>query len=298
MLSSKEYIVNKNIDYLTFTSEIPVQPFATKPYQLIKSPLANYDMCEQHMCGMLHMWHTRDKRVGHHFVLSATCLEWLRQHGRNERELLKNILDTNRVSRIDIAITSSAVDNTVHEFTPHNLAIATISGMLKSRMKPSKDITENLITQTKYIGNRTKRTRLFRAYDKGADNNEAYNILVRYELETRKGTNTICKAIIDGTDYGSIMRRYVDFPNVDAWCKIMNAEPAKMRHTETVLNAQEQDILRRANRWQWLRTSIAPVIAKALNEDFEKDGVTVDNNVSYHDFISEIVSNVNNRNLL
>jgi DNA relaxase NicK len=298
VVSLKEYIVSKHIDYLTFTSKFAEPVLATKVYQLIKSPLNNYDMCEQYQSGMLHCWHSRIKEVGHHFIFSGSCLEWLRQHGHDERKLVKSVLERGKISRIDIAITSHAEDSTVHEFNPQNVAIATMAHMLVSRMKPAKDIAENLITQTKYIGSRTKRTRLFRAYDKGLDNKELENILVRYELETRKGTHTVAKAVIEGKDYGAIMRRYIDFPEVEAWIKIMSAEPATMSHAEPVLSAQEQDILNRANRWEWLKNSIAPVIAKAINEDFDKDGLTMENNLPYHDFIAAIVTRIKNRNIL
>src|SRR5262245_36708156 len=139
--SDKDYITYKHLDYLTFTSKYAEHSFATKPYQLIPSVNPSYDMCEQHMCGMLHLWHTRNKSVGHHFIFQAACLDYLRRQGRDERQLVASVMGRGKITRIDIAITSHTRDYTVHEFTPHNLAIATIAGMMKSRLKPAKDIT-------------------------------------------------------------------------------------------------------------------------------------------------------------
>lgn len=288
----KNYVVEKHLDYLTVTSIKPQPSFSKHVYQLTKSPIPNYDMCEVHRSGMLHCWHSRDTRVGHHYIYQATALRWIRDNLMPDSELVSLVLKNANISRIDIAITSHAEDNTVHEFTPHEVAIACVTGQLKSRMKPTTDVSQDLITQTKYIGNRKTRRRLFRAYDKGLDNGELANILVRYELETRKDANVVGRMLTEGKDIGAIMRRYVDFPNSDVWQAIMDAPIATVRHLEQSMSADEIDRAKRLARWLWLEDSIAPVIARAITEDAIRDGIVMEDNSHYLEFIHAITRNL------
>ena len=145
-------------------------------------------------------------------------------------------------------------------------------------------------TQNKYIGNRTSRARLFRAYDKGADNEELKDILVRYELETRRGTKVIARAVVAGEKYGAIMRRYVDFPGNATWCEIMDTEPAHMTHEEQILSAHEQAVNRSTSRWNWLQSSIPKTVKKALLEDFTLSGTLPQDNPEFHAFLRAIMA--------
>lgn len=291
VISKKMYVVEKFVDYLAFTSKVHETPFSTKPYQLVKSVNKNYDMCEVHTSGMLHMWHSKNKRVGHHWLLTGDTMRWVRANLMTDAELVGRALERGNISRIDIAITSHTEDYTVHEFKPQDVAIAVVSGMLKSRMKPAKDVTEELQVQTKYIGNRQTRKRLWRAYDKGADNGELANILVRYELETRKDANVVGRMVRDNTDLGAIMKRYIDFPQVEAYQRIINAMPATVKHEDLPMSAEEKDIAASQKKWLWLIDSIAPSIAKSLVAD-GKRGIPMEENENYHEFIRAIHRNI------
>lgn len=288
----KNYIVEKHLDYLTVTSKTEQPAFSKHVYQIMKSPIPNYDMCEVHRSGMLHCWHSRDTRVGHHYIYQATTLRWIRDNLMTDRDLVGLVLQHANISRIDLAITSRADDNTVHEFTPQDIAVACVVGQLKSRMKPTTDVAQDLITQTKYIGNRKTRRRLFRAYDKGLDNGELANILIRYELETRKDANVVGRMLVAGNDIGAIMRRYVDFPTVGVWHDILDAPVATVRHLDQSMSAEELDKAKRLARWMWLETSIAPVIARAITADAIQDGIAMEDNSHYRDFIHAITRNL------
>jgi len=285
------YIVTQNVDYLAFTLKSPRIVFSDKGYQNIKSPNSRYDMCEQAVSGGLHMWHSRHERMGHHYVYAGQALAYIRQLGFDEAEIVKWCLEKSSISRIDIAITSQPDSEIAkHGFTPHALAWAVRDDMLKSRLKPSKDITNGMKTETKYIGNPTTRARLFRAYDKGVDSGLVPNFLIRYEMETRKGTKTIARAVVDREPYGAIIRRYIDFPTQRTWLEIMNAKPATMKHETPVLSAVEMAEHKSDSRWQWLIDSIPRTIEKALLDDFKRTGIKPADNPKFHEFISRVMN--------
>jgi len=286
------YIVTQNVDYLSFTLKIPRIFFNDKGYANIKSPNSHYDMCEQADSGALHMWSSSNDRMGHHYVYAGKPLEYLRQRGHDEREIVQWCLEKTNITRIDLAVTSQPEDdNKKHAFAPHMLAWACRDELLKSRLKPAKDITENMKTETKYIGNRTSRARLFRAYDKGIEQGMIPNFLIRYEMETRKGTKTIARAVVKNEPYGAIIRRYVDFPSQSTWLEIMNAEPAKMQHSERILSAQEMDEQKSLSRWTWLQDSIPKTIKKALHEDFKR-GILPSENEQFVIFIRNVMNEI------
>lgn len=285
------YIVTQNVDYISFTTKTPHIFFADKQYQSINSPNRRYDSCIMLESGGLYLWHSEQERMGYHYIYSAKPLAYLRQTGLDEREIVQTCLAMSSITRIDLAITSQPEDETKrHGFTPHALAWACRDQLLKSRLKPSKDVTENMKTETKYIGNRTSRARLFRAYDKGIESGHVPNFLIRYEMETRRGTKTIARAVIKNEPYGAIIRRYVDFPTQSAWLEIMNALPTKMQHAEPTLSARELSEQKSLSRWQWLINSIPRTVEKALLEDFKRDGTIPQDNEQFHTFIRTIMS--------
>ena len=284
------YIVSHCVDYLAFTLNSPAVFFADKAHDFTPSPNRNYNMCELLESGALHMWHTIDQRVGHHYVYPGKPLSYLRQHGENDLQMVQWCLEKSRISRIDIALTSQPEDeNKTHGFTPHLLAWACRDLQLVSRLTPAKDITHMMKTETKYIGSHKSRNRLFRAYDKGIQTGHVPNFLIRYELETGKGTKTMARNIVSGEPFGAIMRRYVDFPANPTWLEIMSAEPARVRHEERVLSAEEMDELKSESRWQWLSTSIPRTVKKALKEDRRKFGIAPQDNENFQHFIHTIL---------
>lgn len=283
------YIVTQNVDYLTWTKAKPDWFFNERVFGETKSPNPNYTHAEISSTGILHLWHVRNEDMKHHYIATGQVLANLRIAGHDEQEIVRWCLENAHITRIDIAITSQREDGRPHGFNPHHLAWAVRDGRLKSRMKPSKDIAENLKTQTKYIGNRQTRKRLFRAYDKGLDLGQELNQLIRYELETRQGTKTIAREVVRGTPYNTIIRRYVDFPDVAVWNEIMSAEIAQIKQIEqenTPLQIMQE---KSKSRWAWLMRSIVPVVGKALEHD-EKLGISRNDNENFTDFIRAIMA--------
>lgn len=293
----KEYIVSKYVDYLTATShDAKLAPFSTKLYQKITPINHAYDFAEMHISGMIHMWHSRNKKLGHHYVLSGKPLAWVRENMMTDTELVSEFMKFADVSRIDIAVTSMPDDGSEHELQPHKIMEMCRDGKLVSRLKPAKEIAENGNTETKYIGNPRKRRRLFRAYDKGVqlDLDEYKRREIRYELETGMNANVIARMLIAGNDIGAIIRRYVDFPTSEVWCGIMGAANSELKHEtgELPIDAHEMERLQRAAKWVWLNDSIAPMIARLLSDNDEIDGITLYENTYYSEFIHEIMRRV------
>jgi len=286
------YIVTQNVDYLTWTKAVPdwFEDNATI-YSDIKSPNKNYDRAEISNSGILHLWHSRNDDMKHHYIASGETLSVLRNGGYDEKEIVRWCLEHAHITRIDIAITSQRDDDKPHGFNPHHLAWAVRDGRLKSRMKPAKDIAENMKTQTKYIGNRKTRKRLFRAYDKGLDMNLEPLKIVRYELETRQGTKTIARSILAGKPYNAIIKRYIDFPDVAVWQEIMSAEIAQIKQIEPSLSPSEKAIEASKNRWNWLMRSIVPVVGKTLKEDMKR-GIMPQDNANFVDFIRALMAEI------
>lgn len=271
------YIVTKTIDYLSFTSKYAENPFQEKPYQAIKPVIANYEYAEIHKSGTIHMWSDKNPKVGHHYICSGSTLQWFREHGHDDIKIVSSAMEHGSISRLDIAITSQREDEKIHEFTPSAIAVMCTIGELKSRMKANNGLIKNGLIETQYIGSPKVRKRLFRAYDKGIEQGFLSNLLIRYELETRKGANVIARQVRSGTDLGAIMRRYVDFPSIPVWLDIMNAEPSTVIHEtgEIAMDSDEKARFERQKKWYWLNESIAPLIRRMIAENAEYDGVTL-----------------------
>jgi len=127
----KEYIVSKFVDYLTVTShDANLGHFSRNAYQLIKPINQAYDNAEMHRSGMIHMWHSRNQKLGHHYVLSGKPLAWMREHVMSDVDLLSDFLKFGQISRIDIAVTSMPIDGSEHELQPQKIMELCRDGLL------------------------------------------------------------------------------------------------------------------------------------------------------------------------
>lgn len=282
----KKYLVEKFVDYLSFTSfKANISgAVGSKHYQWIKSPIANYNQAIQYSNGLIELSHSVNKKIGTHFIASGSALKYIRENQMSEREFLAHALEIGQISRIDIAITSVPDDFSEHELKPTEITQLCIDGKLKSRMKDSKEISHHKNIETKYIGNQKTRRRLFRAYDKGLEDGGEAARIVRYELETRRGGNVVARAVRDGTDIGALMRRYVDFDS-ELWHAIVGSDIAKIKQDtgEITVDFIEQKRLERLAKWNWLNESIAPLIKRLIAENKSLDDITIYEN----EFIAE-----------
>lgn len=281
-----DYIVTKNVDYISFTSRYAESPFAEKHYQFIKPVIANYDHAEIHRSGTIHMWSSKNAKIGHHYICSGSTLQWFREHGHEDIKIVKSALEHGAISRIDIAVTSQRADEKQHEFTPSAIAVWCTNDLLKSRLKPANGLAKNGLVETQYIGNPKTRKRIFRAYDKGLEQGFLSNLLIRYELETRKDASVVARQVAQGNDIGGIMRRYIDFPECTVYQQIMDSKPSRVIHEtgEIQLDTAEKLELERQKKWMWLNESIAPMIKKLLSENEQFDNISLYENEYMSEF--------------
>lgn len=262
------YKVKKQVDYIACSvssfdilDDIFGSSEDTNPRQ------RNYNRAKQFEIGVFIQWHDSNAKMKTSVIMTGETLQKLRDVGFSDYDILKWLRDMPKCSfsRIDVCVTSMKTDGTIHGFLPHAVNYLASNGMCETRLKVDNPVASpELEVETAYIGSRTSRNRLFRAYDKGLDLGLEARRIVRYELETRKNaTHIATELVIDKTDIGALIRRYIDFPQIEEWVKIMGsvqAENWKVERYET-----EHD--KNARRWEWLMSSVAPAMAKALFHD-------------------------------
>lgn len=285
------YAVNKKLDYVTF-SAINYEPIddslgkaqATHPRQ------RNYNAAIEYDCGLIVQWHTARPLMKHSISASGQTLTNLRHLGFSDSDLLVWAfgLKKAKFSRIDVCVTSERIDGGVHGFLPQKAHYYATNGMIQSRLKVDKPVTnENLEVETCYIGSRKARNRLIRVYDKGIELGSRANRIIRIEMQTNKGANNMAKRVFRGQDIGGIIRSYIDFPHDETWLEIMESEASANYRTKYdtpkhLIEAEAND-----NRWNWLVSSVAPALAKAMLYD-DTHQVPTDNQkmftnmVAYH----------------
>lgn len=251
-----------------------------------KAPLRNYNRTIYYNSGAIQMYSTTDTRVGTHIQISGEPLGVLRGEGFTDLDILNRVMEYGfKLSRIDIQVTSENVakENDTEYRIYHSLNPGTILKLcnqdeLVSRLKPDNPVVDRQKqVETCYIGSRSSRNRIFRAYDKGLELGMAANQIIRYELETRKNPQGIARAIMIGESIPSIIRRFVDFPKNDTWIELMSDNVATMPQIDTNLTAWEKEEIENAQRWQWLIETAAKTLNKALNFDRNKYIADMDN---------------------
>lgn len=258
---SDNYIVEKAVDYLSFTcSRFGIfEPDIFK--EGIKDEIQGgnsygYNRKQILNNGVIVMWHTDLERMGVHYVYSGSVL-------RKQKQAISEILDSallatdNKLSRIDIAVTSERRDGKPHELTPQTIANLAFTGQVETRLEHGVQIGKNLIIETAYFGSLKSRKRLFRAYDKGLEQGHVSNHLIRYELESRQYAGNLGLSLSQGLDMGSIINKYIRVID-PVWDEIMGSETAKIPHIESY---ELDDLLK---KWDWLLTSCAPALGKAI----------------------------------
>ena len=267
-----DYIVSKNIDYITITSDdtMPEWVFGNNLTRLDRSPNRNYNVAHIGDNGAIKMFHSDQETVGTHWILSGETLGVLRGEGHGDIDVINQVKSmSGKVTRIDIAVTVGMNDGSEIDLTPNWLNELALTENMVSRLKLDNGVAlPDMDIGTCYIGSRKSRNRLLRIYDKGVQLDlEKYRI-TRIELETRKNPDVIVRALAKNEDIGAIIRRYVDFPTVKQWVDIMAQETAVMPQVENNMTLAEKRQKEKADRWHWLLTSVAPAMAKALYFDY------------------------------
>lgn len=263
------YIVEKHLDYLTFSTKefIPIDDTIFRKPVEIRPLIPNYRQALMFDTGAILQWNEDKPELKKHITLQGSALAKMADYGLSDIDILQWALSLNRtrVGRIDLAVTSIRADGSVHGFLPHMAHYYALKNLCETRLKLDKPVvSENLEVETAYIGQRKKR-QMLRIYDKGIDLGREANRIVRIEMERRGSVaQSVANLAMQGNDYGGIIRKYFDFPTIPDWLKIMDAAPVKGNRMADVQHKteREQDKL-----WNWLYTSVAPAMARALFND-------------------------------
>lgn len=267
--NKKSYIVQKHLDYLTFSTKkfIPLDDAIFRKPVEIRPLIANYRQAIMFDTGAILQWNEDKPQLKQHVTLSGSTLAKMVDYGLTDINILNWMLslEKTRVGRIDLAVTSRRTDGSIHGFLPHMAHYYASKNLCETRLKLDKPVVnKELEVETAYIGQRTKR-QMLRVYDKGIDLGQEANRIVRIEMERRGAVaQSVASLAVQGSDYGGIIRKYFDFPTIPDWLEIMDAKPVKGNRMADVEhnNEREQDKL-----WSWLYTSAAPALARALFND-------------------------------
>lgn len=298
------YQASKQLDYLTFstTQFKPLDDVLGEP--LPRKPLiGNYSDAHEYDCKIIVQWNTLKPQLKTHVTIGGEACQNLRNLGFGDVDIVRWALNMPniKIGRIDLNVTSMRMDGNDHELKPHHLHWYANIGELKSRLKLNKPVpNQNGQIETAYIGERKKRSKskLFKAYDKGIELGAEADKIIRYELASYAGAQKVAQRVVAGQDYGGIIRSFVDFPNVPLWAKIMDSEPTKNLFEPDSTTAHQDRIDANKSRWQWLLTTVAPTLGKALletqlldNEQASRDMLTAFNKiVEFHYFGDELTS--------
>lgn len=287
------YIVEKNLDYLTFSAKefIPIDDVIFRKPVEIRPLISNYRQALMFDTGAILQWNEDKPELKKHITLSGSTLAKMSEYGLSDIEILQWALSLNRtrVGRIDLAVTSLRADGSIHGFLPHMAHYYAMRNLCETRLKLDKPVVnKNLEVETTYIGQRAKR-QMLRIYDKGVDLGREANRIIRIEMERRGAVaQSVANLAMQGSDYGGIIRKYFDFPTIPDWLEIMSAEPVKGNRMADVerKNNREQDKL-----WSWLYTSVAPALARALFND-KTDVATNKNADKFASLVAEHFNNL------
>lgn len=282
------YITEKHMDYLTFSAKefIPIDDVIFRKPTEIRPLISNYKQALKFDTGAILQWNEDKPELKKHITLSGSTLAKMSEYGLSDIEILQWALSLNRtrVGRIDLAVTSIRADGSVHGFLPHMAHYYALKNLCETRLKLDKPVVnKNLEVETAYIGQRAKR-QMLRIYDKGVDLGREANRIVRIEMERRGSVaQTVANLVVQGNDFGGIIRKYFDFPTIPDWLEIMNAEPVKGNRMADVEHKteREQDKL-----WAWLYTSVTPALARALFND-KTDVETNKNAAKFSSLVAE-----------
>jgi hypothetical protein len=256
----------KHLDYLAvrFENHEAYKQVGDVAIELLPhAPIQNYDETLVFESGA-RLFIGKDNAYLH---AGGEALQHVRVSGQNERDYLRKLRTLGgMVTRIDIAVTVQYEESDSSKLLPHQIAQMIARDEYTSRLsKEEHETSPDMTVRTAYLGNRKKRKRLFRAYDKGHQSGLVDDFLVRFELENReKNAMRIANAIVKDADIGGLIRNYVDFPECDLYQQIMDSESTGIEHLEEL---PESFTVKNAKLWLWLQQSAAPALGRALARD-------------------------------
>jgi DNA relaxase NicK len=212
-------------------------------------------------------------------VMAGKALVSVRNEGFSDQDICKSLLEREGTfSRLDLAVTQWDEPDMV---TLADMQRYFKEGKIKSplvqrggKLVSSMDLDGELYPETFYVGDLKKRgdKGLFRAYDKGHELDISRFLMIRLELEERKGNaNADAKRIAEGNSVGSVFRSRFDIED-EKFQKIINAPSAKIQRGTA--KEREDEMSEDEKRWKWLIEQVAPTLRKAIEKEGEQAGMS------------------------
>lgn len=233
-------------------------------FQTVRGTMG-YSQARQYKSGAIMQWHDAHPSMGVHVTYTAQALRYASENfGLDQVEILEVLTQYGRASRCDLC-----VDVLHAEIDIEALYKQAKSGVVKSRAKQMSYIEQAKSgnekgARTFYIGSMTKRKKLLRVYDKGAQLNLDH-YLTRFELETHGlPAQTAVKGIIANAETSAqairdMIAGYADFSESIAGQYLTSSNPIKLSHPQ----------YKRGQTANWLVDVVAKTLAREVYFDIE-----------------------------
>lgn len=223
-----------------------------------------YLQARQYKSGAIMQWHDKHPSMGVHVTYTAQALRYASENfGLDQVEILEALSQYGRVSRCDLC-----VDVLHAEIDIEALYKQAKSGVIKSRAKQMSYIEQAKSgnekgARTFYIGSMTKRKKLLRVYDKGAQLNLDH-YLTRFELETHGlPAQSAVKGITENAEKSAqairdMIAGYADFSDSLVGQYLTSNNPIKLSHPK----------YQKSDTAKWLIEVVAKTLAKEAHRDY------------------------------
>lgn len=195
-------------------------------------PFNAYNVGVRYPDGRIELHHSARKEMGVHVVLSGAALDTF---PIEPIEYLKHLISSGAtITRIDLA-----VDALNMKLSPEVATERLKNGKCKTKATKSPVWNDPRVSgYTQYIG--TKSSEIYvRIYDKGAEmgiNTDWCRTEIVYRGKRAQGA---AYAVLDNTDFRSLVRGFVDFDGWKEWTEVMSMPPIKIKSVSVETNTQK-----------------------------------------------------------
>jgi len=265
--------VSAHIDWIAYTASaygkrsvengLVLMNDFNKPYTTVRAN-NGYTNARKYVSGAIVQWHPSHPSMGIHCQYPAQALAYAADNfGMSQDEILSELSQYGRISRIDVCLDIDGIDMDIHE-----LHKQTLSGVVKTRAKQfgyvvSAEKGNEVGAATAYIGSMHKRKKLLRVYDKGRQLNlDDYK--VRFELEQHgqlaQASSMILRKEPDriADSIAGLIKGYADFSDTVAGFAFNGQAPIKASHPQ----------YKKSDTAKWLIETVAKTLANEVNADF------------------------------
>lgn len=221
----------------------------------IKSPIPVYKYAvEFEPYGVKLLW--GDKRLGDHMIISGKPLDLMYMDGITELGLYNAIVSQNgKIGRCDIAVDIFNSGLSVSDFMRDDIVTS---------LKGKRFIgTEETGIETLYLGDNRSKSRRFRIYNKGIEQQWQIPDWIRIEYEKRRNAHKLAEHVV-GHGKGAIVstiNSVLNYSNWDKYTEIMGTEALPVKRGYAKSDTSYDD------RERWLVESVVSAMIKQLKVD-------------------------------